>query len=42
MIGSNDNVQANIRDARIDFFASSRGTYYLRVTHDGAQTDYAE
>ena len=42
LIGSNDNFQANIRDARLDFFASSSATYYLRVTHVGAQTDYAE
>ncbi len=42
VLGSNDNVQPNIRDARLDFYASSSGTYYLRVTHVGAQTDYAE
>jgi len=42
VVGSNDNVQPGIRDASLSFFASTSGTYYLRVTHVGSQTDYAE
>ena len=42
VIASNDNYQSNIRDARLDFLAGSSCTRYVRVTHVGAQTDYAE
>jgi len=42
VIGSNDNFQANVRDARLDYLAGSSGTRYLRVTHVGAETNYAE
>lgn len=42
VIGSNDNVQASVRDARLDYYATTSGTFYLRVTHVGAETDYAE
>lgn len=42
VIGSNDNLQSPVRDARLDYYATSSGTNYLRVTHVGTQTDYAE
>jgi len=42
VLGSNNNVDPSVRDARLDFFASSAGTYYLRVTHVGPNTDWAE
>ncbi len=42
VIGSNDDLQASIRDARLDYYATVSGTYYVRVTHVGTQTDYAE
>jgi len=42
VIGSNDNVDGSVRDARIDFLASASGTYYVRVTHVGTNTDWAE
>lgn len=42
VIGSNDNVEGTVRDARLDYYASTSGTFYVRVTHVGTQTDYAE
>lgn len=41
-LGSNDDIQGSVRDARLDFYASESGTFYVRVTHVGTQTDYAE
>ena len=42
VLGSNDNSDPGVRDARLDFFAGSSGTYYLRVSHVGANTDWGE
>jgi len=42
VIGSNDNVDPSVRDARVEFLAPAAGTYYLRVTHVGMDTDWAE
>lgn len=42
VIGSNDNVDPSVRDARLDFYAASAGTYYVRVKHVGPNTDWAE
>ena len=42
VMGSNDNSDPGVRDARLDFFAGVTGTYYLRVTHVGANTDWGE
>ena len=41
-LGSNDNSDPGVRDARLDFFAGTGGTYYLRVTHVGTSTDWGE
>ncbi|HEX7879020.1 MAG TPA: lamin tail domain-containing protein [Candidatus Eisenbacteria bacterium] len=41
VVGSNDNVDPGITDARIDLFAGSTGTYYLKVRHVGPNTDWA-
>jgi hypothetical protein len=40
VLGSNDNSDPGIRDARLDFFAGTTGTYYLRVRHVGPSTDW--
>jgi hypothetical protein len=42
LIGSNDNLDPSVRDARIDFLTPSAGTYYLRVSHVGTHTDWGE
>jgi len=42
VLGSNDNSDPGVRDARLDFFAGTTGTYYLRVSHVGAETDWGE
>ena len=42
LLGSNDNSDPGVRDARVDFFAGTSGTYYLRVSHVGANTDWGE
>ncbi len=42
VLGSNNNVDPFVRDARVDFLAPAAGTYYLRVTHVGPNTDWAE
>lgn len=42
VLGSNDNADPGVRDARLDFYAGSTGTYYVRVTHVGANTDWGE
>jgi len=42
VLGSNDNSDPGVRDARLDFFAPASGVYYLRVTHVGADTDWGE
>jgi hypothetical protein len=42
VLGSNDDLDTGTRDARVDFYAASAGTYYLRVTHVGAETDWGE
>ena len=41
-LGSNDNSDPGVRDARLEFYAATTGTYYLRVTHVGANTDWGE
>jgi len=41
ILGSNDNSDPGIRDARIDLFAGTTGTYYLKVRHVGPHTDWA-
>jgi hypothetical protein len=41
VVGSNDNVDPGITDARIDMFAGVTGTYYLKVRHVGPFTDWA-
>src|SRR5262245_6724097 len=41
-LGVNNNSDPGIRDARLEFFAGSTGTYYLRVTHVGTNTDWGE
>ena len=42
VLASNDNSDISVRDARVDFVAGAAGTYYARVTHVGADTDWAE
>jgi hypothetical protein len=42
VLGSNNNMDPAVRDARIDFYAPTNGKYYVRVTHAGALTDWAE
>lgn len=42
VIGSNADMDVEIRDARLDFYAGVGGTLYLRVTHTGAYTDFGE
>jgi hypothetical protein len=41
-LGANNNSDPATRDARLDFFAGTTGTYYVRVTHVGATTDWGE
>ena len=41
VIGSNGDVQGSVRDARLEFLAPATGTYYLRVSHEGGDTDWA-
>ncbi|MEP7028619.1 MAG: lamin tail domain-containing protein, partial [Candidatus Eisenbacteria bacterium] len=42
VIASNDNSDASVRDARVDFLAPENETYYVRATHVGTNTDWAE
>lgn len=42
LIGANSNVDPSVRDARIEFIAPTTGTFYVRITHEGANTDWAE
>jgi hypothetical protein len=42
VLGSNDDMDLAVRDARIDFYATTPGTYYVRVRHVGPDTDWAE
>jgi lamin tail-like protein/flagellar hook capping protein FlgD/immune inhibitor InhA-like protein len=42
LLGSNDNDDPGVRDARVDFFAASSGTYYVRLSHVGNDTDWGE
>lgn len=42
VLGSNDDAEATVRDARLDFFAANGGTYYVRVRHVGTDTDWGE
>ncbi len=42
VLGSNDNADGSVRDARLDFYASTAGTYYVRVSHVGELTDWAD
>ncbi len=42
VIASNDNSDISVRDARVDFLAPSGGTFYVRATHVGTNTDWAE
>ncbi len=41
-LGGNDDADTPVRDARLDFYAAAAGTYYLRVSHTGPFTDWAE
>src|SRR6185436_11333263 len=41
VLGSNDNSDPGIPDARLDFLAGSTGAYYLRIRHAGPNTDWA-
>lgn len=42
VLGSNDDSEPTVRDARLDFYASVAGTYYVRVRHVGPDTDWGE
>ncbi|HKQ56823.1 MAG TPA: lamin tail domain-containing protein [Candidatus Eisenbacteria bacterium] len=42
VIGFNDNVDPSVRDARLEFYSPDAATYYLRVSHVGSNTDWAE
>jgi hypothetical protein len=42
ILGSNDDAEPTVRDARLDFFAASSGTYFIRVRHVGVNTDWGE
>ncbi len=42
VLGSNDDMDVAVRDARLDFYATTPGTYYVRVRHVGPNTDWAE
>lgn len=42
VLGSNDDSEPTVRDARLDFYASNPGTYYVRVHHAGPDTDWGE
>jgi hypothetical protein len=42
VIASNDNSDVSVRDARVDFLAPTTGTYYVRASHVGTDTDWAE
>lgn len=42
VLGSNNNADPSVRDSRVDFLAPAAGAYYLRVTHVGPNTDWAE
>jgi len=41
-LGSNSDSDPGVRDARLDFVAPASGTYFVRVTHEGADTDWGE
>jgi hypothetical protein len=41
VLGSNDDSDIGVTDARIDFLAGTTGTYYLKVRHVGPYTDWA-
>ena len=42
VIGFNDDVDPSVRDARLEFYSPDAATYYLRVSHVGSNTDWAE
>lgn len=42
VLGSNDDADVAVRDARIDFYATNAGTYFVRIRHVGPNTDWAE
>jgi hypothetical protein len=42
VVATNDNSDVSVRDARVDFLATSTGIYYVRATHVGPNTDWAE
>ena len=42
VLGANNDMDLSVRDARIDFYAANPGTYYVRATHVGPNTDYGE
>jgi hypothetical protein len=39
-LGSSSDVDPGVRNARIDFYAGTTDTYYVRVTHEGTLTDW--
>jgi len=42
VMSSNDNADPGVRDARLDFYAPATGTYFLRLSHVGTDTDWGE
>jgi hypothetical protein len=42
VLASNDDSDVSVRHARVDFVAGVTATYYARITHTGADTDWAE
>lgn len=41
LLGTNDDSDPGVHDARLDFYASNSGTYYVRVRNAGIYTDWA-
>ena len=42
LLGGNEDADTPVRDSRLDFYATEDGTYYLRISHSGEFTDWAE
>ncbi|NNF06162.1 MAG: hypothetical protein HKN21_05325, partial [Candidatus Eisenbacteria bacterium] len=40
LLGSNSSSDPGVKDARLDFFSPTTDTYYLRIRHEGTQTDW--
>jgi len=41
LLGSNDDSDIGVNDARVDFYANEAATYYVRVRNAGIYTDWA-